>query len=79
MLDSDGIISISVSQTSQVNSQKPETEGKILRVQESGDFNQVYLRITSISKSMIVFIHLMGLAKFMKWVIKNISLLHIIG
>jgi intein/homing endonuclease len=56
LFDSDGTISISVSQTSQVNSQKSGTEGKIVRLQESRGFNQVYLRITSVSESMMVFI-----------------------
>lgn len=56
LFDADGTIAISVSRTNQINSQRSGTEGKIVRLQESRDFNQVYLRISSISESMMVFI-----------------------
>lgn len=56
LIDSDGTISISVSKTSQLNSQKPGIEGKITRLTHSGADNQVYLKITSIDKQNLIVI-----------------------
>lgn len=56
LIDSDATISISVSYASQENSQKVGIMGKCIRLQNSRGFNQIYLKITSIHKSNLVFI-----------------------
>ena len=56
LIDSDGTISISISHSSQEDSQKGGTMGKRIRLQNSRGFNQIYLKVTSIHKSNIVFI-----------------------
>lgn len=54
LIDSDGTITISVSKSSQLNSQKSGKEGRIKRLEESRGFNQIYLKITSISKQNLI-------------------------
>lgn len=56
LIDSDGTITISVSKSSQVNSQITGKEGKITRLMVSRGFNQLYLKITSISEQNLIFI-----------------------
>lgn len=48
LIDSDGTISISISKTSNITSQKHGKEGKIVRLSKSRGFNQLYLKVTSI-------------------------------
>lgn len=56
LIDSDGTISISLSYSSQEDSQKIGTMGKCIRLQNSRGFNQIYLKVTSIHESQIFFI-----------------------
>lgn len=50
LIDSDGTIAISVSKTNSKNSQLSGLPGKIKRLEQSRDNNQLYLKITSISE-----------------------------
>lgn len=50
LIDSDGTIAISISKTNSKNSQLSGLAGKIKRLEESRDYNQLYLKITSISE-----------------------------
>jgi hypothetical protein len=54
LIDSDGTFVISVSKTSQQNSQKQGKEGKITRLTESRGFNQFYFKITSSSEQYLI-------------------------
>lgn len=56
LIDSDGTISISVSKTNNITSQKYGKEGKIARLSQSRGFNQIYLKITSIYKEPLLLI-----------------------
>lgn len=50
LIDSDGTICISISKTNSKNSQLSGLAGKIKRLEESRGYNQLYLKITSISE-----------------------------
>ena len=54
LIDSDGTISISVFKTTQVNSQKSGTAGKIIRLMESRGFHQLSFKVTSIYKPLVL-------------------------
>lgn len=56
LIDAEGTINISVSKTNQVNSQKPEKEGKITRLSQSRNFHHLSLKITTVSESNLIFI-----------------------
>lgn len=56
LIDSDGTISISISKTNAVTSQKPGKEGKIARLSQSRGFNQMYVKITSVYKEPLLII-----------------------
>lgn len=56
LIDSDGTVTISVSHSSQINSQKSGKGGKITRLRESRGHNQIYLKITSNLKQNLEFI-----------------------
>ena len=57
LIDSDGTISISVSKTDALISQKPGKKGKIERLSQSRGYNQIYLKITSIYKEPLLLIN----------------------
>lgn len=57
LIDSDGIISISISKTNAITSQKPGKYGKITRLSQSRGFDQIYLKITSIYKEPLFIIN----------------------
>ena len=57
LIDSDGTISISVSKTNAILSQKPGKEGKIARLSNSRNYNQIYFKITSIYKEPLLLIN----------------------
>lgn len=56
LFDSDGTITISVSKTSQFDSQKPKLSGQIDRLTHSRGYNQLGIKITSINDSNLNFI-----------------------
>jgi ubiquinol-cytochrome c reductase cytochrome b subunit len=56
LIDSYGTISINVSKTNSKNSQLSGLDGKIKRLEHSGDNNQLYLKITSISEENLLII-----------------------
>nr|QVO51158.1 LAGLIDADG homing endonuclease [Ulva compressa] len=56
LIDSDGTISISISKTNAVTSQKPGKEGNIARLSQSKGFNQMYVKITSVYKEPLLII-----------------------
>lgn len=51
LIDSDGCLSISVSQSSALDSQISGVEGRIVRLSHAKGFNQMYLKVTSSNKS----------------------------
>lgn len=57
LIDSDGTISISISKSNAILSQKPGKEGKIARLSKSRGYNQIYLKITSIYKEPLYLIN----------------------
>nr|YP_010835554.1 hypothetical protein NQY40_pgp089 [Ulva meridionalis]WFS80022.1 hypothetical protein [Ulva meridionalis] len=57
LIDSDGTISISISKTDAITSQKPGKAGKIARLSQSRGYNQIYLKITSIYKEPLFLIN----------------------
>ncbi|MGC1204868.1 MAG: LAGLIDADG family homing endonuclease [Flavobacteriaceae bacterium] len=56
LIDAEGTVIVSISKTNAITSQKPGTEGKILRLSQSRGFNQIYLKITSIYKQPLLLI-----------------------
>ncbi len=56
LFDSDGTITISVSKTSQPDSQKSKVPGQIDRLTHSRGFNQLRIKITSLNESNLNFI-----------------------
>lgn len=56
LIDSDGTLSISISNSSSENSQKSGLEGKLLRLIHSKSHNQMYLKISSQYKEQVLFI-----------------------
>ena len=53
LIDSDGTLTICVSKTNQVNSQLSGLHGKIKRLEQSRGYNQIQVKITSISKHLL--------------------------
>lgn len=56
LIDSDGTISISISKTNAITSQKYGKAGKIARLSQSKGFNQIYVKITSTYEKLLILI-----------------------